>query len=50
MVWAPDSRRLFVATDTGKVAVVDRNTGQVGDLGLSLPFGWANREHQRSAH
>jgi len=38
MVWAPDSRRLFVATDTGKVAVVDRRTGQVGDLGLRLPF------------
>ncbi len=38
MVWAPDSRRLFVATDTGRIAVVDRNTGQVGDLGLSLPL------------
>ncbi len=38
MVWAPDSRRLFVATDTGRVAVVDRTTGQVGDLGLRLPF------------
>jgi len=37
MIWAPDSRRLFVATDTGRVAVVDRTTGQVGDLGLRLP-------------
>lgn len=38
MVWAPDSRRLFVATDAGKLAVVDRTTGPAGDLGLSLPF------------
>jgi hypothetical protein len=26
-----------VATDTGKLAVVDRTTGQAGDLGLRLP-------------
>jgi len=38
MIWAPDSRRLFVATDTGRIAVVDRNTGEIGDLGLSLPL------------
>lgn len=37
MIWAPDSRRLFVATDTGRVAVVDRTTRTVGDLGLRLP-------------
>ncbi len=37
MIWAPDSRRLFVATETGRVAVVDRTTGQIGDLGLRLP-------------
>ncbi len=38
MVWAPDSRRLFVATGTGRIAVVDRDTKKVDDLGLRLPF------------
>jgi hypothetical protein len=38
MAWSPDSRWLFVVTDVGAVRVVDASTGQVGSLGVPLPF------------
>jgi uncharacterized protein YjiK len=38
MAWSPDSRWLFVVTDTGAVRVVSASTGQVGSLGVRLPF------------
>ena len=38
MAWSPDSRWLFVVTDTGALRVVSASTGQVGRLGVPLPF------------
>ena len=38
MAWSPDSRWLFVVTDTGAVRVVDGRTGQVASLDVRLPF------------
>jgi hypothetical protein len=38
VAWSPDSRWLFVVTDTGAVRVVSASTGQVGSLGVQLPF------------
>jgi hypothetical protein len=38
MAWSPDSRWLFVVTDVGAVRVVNASTGQVGWLGVPLPF------------
>ena len=38
MAWSPDSRWLFVVTDVGAVRVVNASTGQVGSLGVPLPF------------
>jgi hypothetical protein len=38
MAWSPDSRWLFVVTDVGAVRVVNASTGQVGRLGVQLPF------------
>ncbi len=38
MAWSPDSRWLFVVTDVGAVRVVSASTGQVGWLGVPLPF------------
>ncbi len=36
MVWSPDSRWLFTPT-SGRLVAVDARTGQVRDLGVSLP-------------
>lgn len=38
MAWSPDSRWLFVVTDTGAVRAVNVSTGQAGSLGVRLPF------------
>ena len=38
MAWSPDSRWLFVVTDTGAVRAVNASTGQPADLGVRLPF------------
>ncbi len=38
MAWSPDSRWLFVVTDTGAVRVVSARTGQPASLGVPLPF------------
>lgn len=38
MAWSPDSRWLFVVTDTGAVRAVSASTGQVVSLGVRLPF------------
>ena len=38
MAWSPDSRWLFVVTDTGAVRAVDAGTGQLASLGVRLPF------------
>jgi hypothetical protein len=38
MAWSPDSRWLFVVTDTGAVRVVSASTGQAVGLGVRLPF------------
>src|SRR5581483_10042745 len=38
MAWSPDSRWLFVVTDTGAVRAVNASTGQPASLGVRLPF------------
>ena len=38
MAWSPDSRWLFVVTDTGAVRAVSVSTGQVRSLDVPLPF------------
>ncbi len=38
MAWSPDSRWLFVVTDTGAVRAVNASTGQAASLGVRLPF------------
>jgi hypothetical protein len=38
LAWSPDSRWLFVVTDTGAVRAVNAGTGQPADLGVRLPF------------
>ncbi len=38
MAWSPDSRWLFVVTDTGAVRVGAARTGQVASLDVRLPF------------
>ena len=38
MAWSPDSRWLFVVTDTGAVRAVNAGTGQLASLGVRLPF------------
>ena len=38
MAWSPDSRWLFVVSDTGAVRAVNASTGQLASLGVRLPF------------
>jgi hypothetical protein len=38
MAWSPDSRWLFVVTDTGAVRAVNASTDQQASLGVRLPF------------
>jgi hypothetical protein len=38
VAWSPDSRWLFVVTDTGAVRAVNASTGQPASLGVRLPF------------
>jgi hypothetical protein len=37
IAWSPDSRWLFVATQSGRLLVVSASTGRVGSLGVRLP-------------
>jgi len=37
IVWSPDSRWLFIAEWTGRLAVIDAHARQLRDLGASLP-------------
>ncbi|SDP21857.1 hypothetical protein SAMN04515671_3295 [Nakamurella panacisegetis] len=37
MVFSPDGRWLFIATDEGRIAAVDPLTGRITDLGIALP-------------
>jgi len=37
VAWSPDSRWLFVSDANRRLAVVDASTGEVSDLGISLP-------------
>ncbi len=38
VAWSPDSRWLFVVTDTGAVQAVNASTGRPASLGVRLPF------------
>ncbi len=37
MAWSPDGRWLFVAGADGRLCPIDATTGQVHDLGVTLP-------------
>ena len=44
--WSPDGQKMAIQTGTGKVAVQDRATKQVFDLGLAESVTWANNSNE----
>ncbi len=46
VAWSPDGQKMAIQTGIGKVAVLDRTTERVFDLGLSESVSWANNSSE----
>ncbi len=44
--WSPDGQKMAIQTGIGKVAVLDRATKRVHDLGLAESVSWANNSNE----